>query len=502
MRPLLVLPQSMLVRPNELETVVIHEVTHLRRGDLLVRCLQVLAGTLLFFWPVVAWVNRRIDQAPVSTHVMNGPSITADSRRASMPGACSRLSSRRSRAALAYRPAFMAGHTKTIERRIDVILKANSSVPSRRAWSLASLAFVGVWAVVGLTGMAHAQSQTQYANTPEDMDRHAQAVYAKVGEQPGGDVDGSGEVTKEECWAYVTAAVLTMPDKGTGGVSLGGRERGRHAGRARKAYLFSRGDYDLGRLDKQFKKQYGQAEKGGDKAELERIKEEHSAAQIGAWHVILARRAELIEMTETPPTAEAVKGVMKKIQAEQSGAKKTKIETSLQEIQYLRQQAEDLRAKAETADGEIAEKYLSKAEQLVAKADDHAAEGRGIPGRRDREARSRRQAGPSRRSARDSGEARIGWLLRTRSGRTASAVRILVRFRVGFARRSAASFQPALAAGETSPNTPDTHNSPYQLPKTEVGPPWSDLPFSRSAAAKRARRNCSRFRLAPAHPAC
>ncbi len=42
---------------------MVHEVTHLRRGDPWLRCLQWIAGTVLFFWPVVAWVNRHIDLA-------------------------------------------------------------------------------------------------------------------------------------------------------------------------------------------------------------------------------------------------------------------------------------------------------------------------------------------------------------------------------------------------------------------------------------------------------
>src|SRR5205814_9980080 len=61
MNPTLVLARRHLVRPDELEAVILHEIAHLRRGDMLVRYVQWLAGTLLYFWPIVAWVNRRID---------------------------------------------------------------------------------------------------------------------------------------------------------------------------------------------------------------------------------------------------------------------------------------------------------------------------------------------------------------------------------------------------------------------------------------------------------
>ena len=58
-RPLLVVPGWM--TPKQLYPASLHELAHLRRGDTWLRGLQVVVGTLLFFWPVLAWVNRQID---------------------------------------------------------------------------------------------------------------------------------------------------------------------------------------------------------------------------------------------------------------------------------------------------------------------------------------------------------------------------------------------------------------------------------------------------------
>jgi hypothetical protein len=40
-----------------------HELAHLRRRDAWLRIAQVAIGALFFYWPVVRWVNRRIDSA-------------------------------------------------------------------------------------------------------------------------------------------------------------------------------------------------------------------------------------------------------------------------------------------------------------------------------------------------------------------------------------------------------------------------------------------------------
>ena len=114
-RPLLILSRRQLVRPDELETVVVHEVTHLRRGDLFVRYLQWTAGTVLFFWPVVAWVNRRIDAAlehACDEWALRYGRLTAGEYARCLLRAIRPMRSHR----FAYEPAYMAAHPAMLER--------------------------------------------------------------------------------------------------------------------------------------------------------------------------------------------------------------------------------------------------------------------------------------------------------------------------------------------------------------------------------------------------
>lgn len=49
-------------RERVLEAMLLHEFAHLRRRDTWLRVLQLSAATLFFFWPIVRWVNRQLDE--------------------------------------------------------------------------------------------------------------------------------------------------------------------------------------------------------------------------------------------------------------------------------------------------------------------------------------------------------------------------------------------------------------------------------------------------------
>lgn len=154
--PMLILSRRHLVRPDETEAVILHEIAHLRRGDLLVRYVQWIAGTLLFFWPVVAWVNRRIDlareQACDEWALRHGRLSAGEYARCILRA----LHPARPGAWL-YRPAAMAANLSTIERRIDMILNTNGAPRSRRALRWPVVALLAAWAAFALSGAATAQ---------------------------------------------------------------------------------------------------------------------------------------------------------------------------------------------------------------------------------------------------------------------------------------------------------------------------------------------------------
>jgi beta-lactamase regulating signal transducer with metallopeptidase domain len=62
LRPVILLPASTLsgLSPKQIESILAHELAHIRRHDYVVNLLQSLVETLLFYHPVVWWVSRRI----------------------------------------------------------------------------------------------------------------------------------------------------------------------------------------------------------------------------------------------------------------------------------------------------------------------------------------------------------------------------------------------------------------------------------------------------------
>lgn len=62
LRPVILLPASCLtgLTPAQLESVLAHELAHIRRHDYLVNLLQSVVETLLFYHPAVWWISRRI----------------------------------------------------------------------------------------------------------------------------------------------------------------------------------------------------------------------------------------------------------------------------------------------------------------------------------------------------------------------------------------------------------------------------------------------------------
>ncbi len=164
-RPTLVLPRGSARPGPELEAILLHEIAHLRRLDLFTRLAQWLAGNLLFFWPVVAWVNRRIDLA--REHACDEWAL---SHGRLAPGQYARCLLRALQPAppdwSAYRPAAMATTARQVERRIAMIMEHSRRGPSSY-WRLMAGSSLAAWAAFALTGTSAATEepvQTQEKN--------------------------------------------------------------------------------------------------------------------------------------------------------------------------------------------------------------------------------------------------------------------------------------------------------------------------------------------------
>lgn len=214
LRPLIVVSGHQLARPRELETVIVHELAHLKRGDVLVGCLQWSASTLLFFWPVVTWVNRRIDEARESAcdaWALRHGTLTAAEYARCLLGAI------RPKAitALAYHPPCMAGRPSAIERRINIILQSADRSVTGRVRRLPAFLLVLAWGMFTLTGAVHGKLKFEDADSAriaaENAFRaHLAEVMSQVAEYDIADLDGNGELSYWEKTTFVTTLALSQ----------------------------------------------------------------------------------------------------------------------------------------------------------------------------------------------------------------------------------------------------------------------------------------------------
>lgn len=135
-RPVLVVPPG--ADGVDMDAMLAHELAHLRRGDPLVRLLQVVVETLFFFWPVVRLASRQLhlarEQACDLAVVETG--IIAPARYAELL----------LELGLASSPTLaMAAQPTHLERRIDMVLSYLQEKHPKRRWAtVAMLALAGV----------------------------------------------------------------------------------------------------------------------------------------------------------------------------------------------------------------------------------------------------------------------------------------------------------------------------------------------------------------------
>ncbi|MCP4590917.1 MAG: M48 family metalloprotease [bacterium] len=380
-RPFLVLPRRQFVRQDELETVIVHELTHLRRGDMFVRYLQWLAGTLLFFWPVVAWVNRRIDMtrehACDAWALRHGRLTAGQYARVLLNAIQPRRLSR-----LAYQPACMAGTSSNIERRIDMILESPESPPRRRAWGLLALAFVLAWGTFALTGAAK-DTDTDWAPTEEDVESRAAALLARlIDEHPVADLDEDGEVTRLESYPFFISVAMYN----NGSIIKAYPEADLDSdGRLEfeEAYDWVRGHPLMKEVKLKGKAIYGDALKEGateDEAK-KRAKIETIEPRMAVYHVVLELREWLLDEMNTdvlPRKVVAANAKIEKLEQERKakwahkkGKKgmKTKSDVLAKKAQGMEHKIAELRDKAAELKDSDSVEYQEKAKKLEAKAD-------------------------------------------------------------------------------------------------------------------------------------
>jgi beta-lactamase regulating signal transducer with metallopeptidase domain len=204
--PVLVLPAGLLADPARRTAALAHELAHVRRADGALRVLQLLAATLFFFWPVVRWVNRRLDLAreqacdayAIAVGPLDGPAYA----RMLIAVARSRV------------PAAALGlGGSQLARRVGALTQ-----PRRAGLGLGGAVAVAGFAAIGLTSAAAAN--TDAGPLPERPCYFTPEVAAEImASYPEADVDGDGALTRAEVCdfqqelrrRYVIAAAAELP---------------------------------------------------------------------------------------------------------------------------------------------------------------------------------------------------------------------------------------------------------------------------------------------------
>jgi beta-lactamase regulating signal transducer with metallopeptidase domain len=193
-RPVLVLPASVVDRA-ELAAVIGHELAHLRRRDAWLRIVQVVAGALFFFFPVVRWVNRRIDAARElacdAWAIERGPLAPAEYARVLV-----RLV-RRAHEGAAATPAAalaLAAHPHLLGKRVDALLAGRGRL--RAGVGAPGIVLLAGWGLVALGGASSAEARA--AAAPPSCNFTPQLAAEILSAHPEADRDGDGELTRRE----------------------------------------------------------------------------------------------------------------------------------------------------------------------------------------------------------------------------------------------------------------------------------------------------------------
>ncbi len=237
-KPLLVLSRRHMIGLDLLDTVVVHEVAHLRRGDFVVRYIQWIAGSLLFYWPVVTWVNRQIDLARENAcdewALQKGKLSAADYARCLLDAVKHRSNQSVAFQSAAYHPACMAANPATIERRIDMILQSKN-MRKGSAWFVLASAMVIAWGGFSLAGAASNEESVSESQAvileeivAEEVDDESARqllvetkykteqwfaeVRDRVSNIEAADTNADGEVSGSEITNYLAARSLANPE--------------------------------------------------------------------------------------------------------------------------------------------------------------------------------------------------------------------------------------------------------------------------------------------------
>jgi hypothetical protein len=188
LRPIIVVPATLIAEPALLRAALLHELAHVRRCDALGRLVQLVATSLFWFWPVTRAAARRLDlarEAACDAWALETGEL-ARPAYARLLVAMARLQLD-SQGALA-----MASHQ--LDARVAAVLAPPVAARMTRAHKLG---------VAGFALLALGGARTAHAHAaPPPCTYTPQIAAALYSAHPEADLDGDGVLSRDEACEF------------------------------------------------------------------------------------------------------------------------------------------------------------------------------------------------------------------------------------------------------------------------------------------------------------
>lgn len=182
-RPIIVVPPALLDDPTLLRAALLHELAHVRRYDVAARFIQIVATSLLWWWPVVRVINKRLElarEAACDAWALENSDVPRT--------AYARLLVRMASLQLASAPALAAHYS--LDARVAAVL--GPPARARLGWPL-RIALLG-WIALALGGARQASAHV-HGEACHYTPALGLALYVSY---PQADLDGDGLLSRAE----------------------------------------------------------------------------------------------------------------------------------------------------------------------------------------------------------------------------------------------------------------------------------------------------------------
>ena len=182
-RPIIVVPPALLADETLLRAALLHELAHVRRFDVAARFIQIIAASLLWWWPVVRIVNKRLElarEAACDAWALEASDVPR--------AAYARLLVRMASLHIAAAPALAAHHS--LDKRVAAVL----GPPARARLGWIQRVALLAWVLLALGG-----ARRSSAHTHGDACHYTPALgMALYQSYPQADLDGDGLLSRAE----------------------------------------------------------------------------------------------------------------------------------------------------------------------------------------------------------------------------------------------------------------------------------------------------------------